>query len=84
MPDWVWRSFSELTADELYDIFVLRQTVFVDRGNGFLEPRQVQIGRQFGNEIEILGGLKSGERIVTSGTFLIDAESQLQSAGAQQ
>ena len=62
----------------------LRQTVFVDRGNGFLEPRQVQIGRQFGDEIEILGGLKSGERIVTSGTFLIDAESQFQSAGAQQ
>ena len=29
MPDWVWRSFAELTADELYDIFVLRQTVFV-------------------------------------------------------
>ena len=29
MPDWVWRSFHELTADELYDIFVLRQTVFV-------------------------------------------------------
>lgn len=29
MPEWVWRSFAELTADELYDIFVLRQTVFV-------------------------------------------------------
>ena len=61
----------------------LRQTVFVDRGNGFLEPRQVQVGRQFGNEIEILGGLKAGERIVTAGTFLIDAESQLQSAGSR-
>ena len=33
MPDWVWRSFSELTADELYDIFVLRQTVFVVEQN---------------------------------------------------
>jgi len=29
MPDWVWRSFAELTADELHDIFALRQTVFV-------------------------------------------------------
>lgn len=29
MPDWVWRAFSELSADELYDILVLRQTVFV-------------------------------------------------------
>ena len=33
MPEWVWRSFSELTADELYDIFVLRQTVFVVEQN---------------------------------------------------
>lgn len=33
MPDWVWRSFAELTADELYDIFVLRQTVFVVEQN---------------------------------------------------
>lgn len=33
MADWVWRSFPELTADELYDIFVLRQTVFVVEQN---------------------------------------------------
>lgn len=31
--DWIWRSFAELTADELYDIFVLRQTVFVVEQN---------------------------------------------------
>ncbi len=29
MPQWVWRTFSGLSAEELYDIFVLRQTVFV-------------------------------------------------------
>ena len=58
----------------------LRQTVFVDRGNGYLEPRHVQIGNQFGNRTEILSGLRAGERIVTSGTFLIDSESQLKSA----
>lgn len=29
MPKWVWRSFQELTPDELYDICALRQTVFV-------------------------------------------------------
>ncbi len=29
MPDWVWRAYDELTTDELYDVFVLRQTVFV-------------------------------------------------------
>lgn len=58
----------------------LRQTVFVDRGNGYLEPRHVQIGNQFGDRLEILSGLRAGERIVTSGTFLIDSESQLKSA----
>lgn len=33
MPGWVWRSFHELSADELYAIFVLRQTVFVVEQN---------------------------------------------------
>ena len=58
----------------------LRQVIFVDRGNGFLEPRDVKTGRQFDNRIEILSGLKAGERIVTSGNFLIDSESQLNAA----
>ena len=57
-----------------------RQTVFVDRGNGFLEPRQVEVGDRLGDRIVILGGLKAGERIVTSANFLIDSESQLKSA----
>ena len=58
----------------------LRQVVFVDRGDGFLEPRDVKTGRRFDNRIEILSGLKAGERIVTSGNFLIDSESQLSAA----
>ena len=57
-----------------------RKTVFVDRGNGNLEPRQVEIGDRLGDRIEILKGLKPGERIVTSGNFLIDSESQLKDA----
>jgi len=60
----------------------LRQTVFVDRGNGYLEPRHVQLGKQFAGRVEILSGLRAGERIVTSGTFLIDSESQLKSAAS--
>lgn len=60
----------------------LRQTVFVDRGNGFLEPRQVEIGERLGDRLEIRKGLEPGERIVTSGNFLIDSESQLKSAAA--
>jgi Cu(I)/Ag(I) efflux system membrane fusion protein len=55
----------------------VRRVVFVDRGNGFFEPRQVDTGQQFGDRVEIISGLKAGERIVTSGNFLIDSESRL-------
>jgi membrane fusion protein, copper/silver efflux system len=54
-----------------------RQTVFVDRGSGSFEPRPVTIGEQFGDRTVILSGLKAGERIVTSGNFLLDSESRL-------
>ena len=57
-----------------------RQLVFVDRGEGNLEPRQVEIGERMGDRIEIVKGLKAGERIVTSGNFLIDSESRLKEA----
>jgi len=57
-----------------------RQIVFVDRGAGYLEPREVQTGGQAGDEYIVLKGLKAGERIVTSANFLIDSESQLQAA----
>jgi len=57
-----------------------RKTVFVDRGNGYLEPREVEIGERVGDRLEILKGLKPGERIVISGNFLIDSESQLKAA----
>jgi len=59
-----------------------RNTVFVDHGNGYLEPREVTIGEQHGDRIAILKGLKAGERIVTSGNFLIDSESQLKAAAS--
>jgi RND family efflux transporter MFP subunit len=55
----------------------LRKTVFVDLGGGHLEPRAVETGERLGERIEILRGLKPGERVVASGTFLIDSESQL-------
>ncbi len=54
--------------------------VFIDRGGGYLEPRNVELGPQAGNEYIVLKGLKPGERIVTSANFLIDSESQLQAA----
>ncbi|HYL98908.1 MAG TPA: efflux RND transporter periplasmic adaptor subunit [Blastocatellia bacterium] len=58
----------------------MQQIVFVDKGAGYLEPREVQLGPQAGDEYIVLKGLKSGERIVTSANFLIDSESQLQAA----
>lgn len=57
-----------------------RQVVFLDRGEGKFEPRNVTIGTQSGGVIEILSGLQAGDRIVTSGNFLIDSESQLKGA----
>ncbi len=59
-----------------------RQTVFVDRGNGYLEPRAVQIGQRLGDRVTITSGLADGERVVASGTFLVDSESQLRAAAA--
>ncbi len=60
----------------------LKKTVFVDRGEGLFEPRQVEIGWRFGDRVEIVRGLEPGERIVISGNFLIDSESKLELAAA--
>ncbi|HVQ16403.1 MAG TPA: efflux RND transporter periplasmic adaptor subunit [Vicinamibacterales bacterium] len=57
-----------------------RQTVFVDLGDGYLEPRQVVVGERYGDRVAITRGLAAGERVVSSGTFLIDSESQLKAA----
>jgi len=57
-----------------------RQIVFVSRGNGYIEPREVQLGSRAGDDFIVLKGVKAGEEIVTSANFLIDSESQLQAA----
>jgi multidrug efflux pump subunit AcrA (membrane-fusion protein) len=60
----------------------LKKTVFVDNGNGIFEPREVATGWRMGSRVEIVNGLKPGERIVISGNFLIDSESRLEMAAA--
>ncbi|OPY75416.1 MAG: Cation efflux system protein CusB precursor [Syntrophorhabdus sp. PtaU1.Bin153] len=60
----------------------LKKTVFVDRGNGFFEPRQVETGWRLGDRVEITRGLMAGEQIVVSGNFLIDSESRMKMAAA--
>ncbi len=58
----------------------LRQTVFVDLSHGYLAPRRVVVGEHAGHWVEILKGLKAGDRVVTSGNFLIDSESDFRAA----
>ena len=55
----------------------LRQVVFVAHEKGMFEPREVTLGAKVGSYFEVTNGLKEGERIVTSGTFLLDSESRL-------
>ena len=57
-----------------------RQVVIRDMGDGKFAPQDVVIGRQGDGMVEIRKGIASGERIVTTSTFLIDAESNLNAA----
>jgi RND family efflux transporter MFP subunit len=57
-----------------------REIAFVERSDGYIEPRDVQLGSRVGDDFIVLKGLKAGEQIVTSANFLIDSESQLQAA----
>ncbi len=57
--------------------------VFVDLGDGLLGPRRVQLGRRTKDGYVVRSGLEAGETVVTSGNFLIAAESKLK-AGLDQ
>ncbi|MGC2184632.1 MAG: FixH family protein, partial [Terriglobales bacterium] len=57
-----------------------QQIAFVDHGNGYLEPREIEVATRIDDHIVVLNGLKAGERIVSSANFLVDSESQLQAA----
>ena len=52
--------------------------VFVDHGDGKLEPRPIEVGIHSGDNYEVVSGLNEGDRVVSSATFLIDAESRIQ------
>ena len=58
------------------------QYVFVDLGEGYVEPRRVEVGPTSGENVSVLKGLKSGEQVVTAANFVIDAESRLKGAFA--
>jgi Cu(I)/Ag(I) efflux system membrane fusion protein len=57
-----------------------KQIVLVAKGEGRFEPRVVKLGRRGDGHVEIVEGLRQGEEIVSTATFLIDAESNLQTA----
>jgi YHS domain-containing protein len=68
-------------ADAVLDTGI-KKIVYVDLGNGYFEPRQVDTGWRFGRLIEVIGGLMVGEKVVVSGNFLIDSESHLRTTAA--
>jgi Cu(I)/Ag(I) efflux system membrane fusion protein len=57
-----------------------RHVIFIHHGGGKLEWRNVKLGVQAGDWVEVAEGLKEGDHIVTSANFLIDSESQLKAA----
>ena len=60
-----------------------RRIVFVDTGGGRLEPRDVQLGAKAGDWYPVVSGLAAGDVIVTSGNFLVAAESRLRTPEAK-
>jgi RND family efflux transporter MFP subunit len=66
------------------DTAVLRtgshNVAFIDRGDGYLTPAEIELGPHVGDQFIVLKGLSAGQQIVSSANFLIDSESQLQAA----
>jgi Cu(I)/Ag(I) efflux system membrane fusion protein len=58
----------------------VRQMAIIDRGHGYFEPREVKAGSKVEGYSEVISGLKAGERVVTSASFLVDSESNLREA----
>ncbi len=54
-----------------------RARVYVEHGEGVFEPREVETGWRAGERVEVLKGVRPGERVVAAAAFLIDSESRL-------
>jgi len=80
----------ELAGSTLEDVVVVpsaavirsgeRSLLFVDSGEGRVDPREVQLGAEADDLVHVIAGVEAGERIVISSQFLIDSESRLQEA----
>ncbi len=58
-----------------------RQLVWVEASPGMFEPREVQAGERVDDRVQILSGIKAGDKVAVSGSYLIDSESQLKGGG---
>jgi hypothetical protein len=54
--------------------------VFISKGDGIFEPREVHLGVETDRYYEVLLGFEGGEKVVTSAQFLLDSEAKLQEA----
>jgi len=70
----------EIPAEAVLDSGT-RKVVFVAKGEGNFEPREIQVGEKVNGKYVVISGLQPNEMIVTSGNFLIDSESNLKSMG---
>jgi Cu(I)/Ag(I) efflux system membrane fusion protein len=61
----------------------LRQIVYVDKGDGYFEPRAITPGLRAEKLVEVLAGLKAGEKVASSANFLIDSEAKLKGVEAR-
>jgi Cu(I)/Ag(I) efflux system membrane fusion protein len=71
--------FLSISEDAIIDTGT-KQIVFIDKGNGYFEPRYVTLGEKIEDYYVVNSGLKEGDRVVISANFLIDSESQLKAA----
>lgn len=60
-----------------------RQLIWVEMSPGIFEPREVQVGERIDDKVQILSGIKVGDKVAVSGSYLIDSESQLKGGGGQ-
>jgi Cu(I)/Ag(I) efflux system membrane fusion protein len=61
-----------------------RQVVWVETTPGMFEPRDVRVGERIEEKVQILSGLKAGDKVAVSGGYLIDSESQLKGGGGHE